>query len=649
MKWSAPADSAEDARPAFETLELVFRGIEKSEACDDGGIELAEHKAVLRGTGAASSSSSIHQGDFPPPTLPFKLDLTPDMPQCAHLGHSSLEYTLTAILTHANPTLPPLYHTVPVHLTRTSPPGSLLAGSSFASSPSAPTEAPPSISPQTISVSDPISLSVRLSRTVFRRSEPVELLVRIEVPSAEAVQNLGLRLRTVSAEMIRTITVGEIKTDDQAPAGNGKARDLAEEDGSATKYSDEIEEVEHVPATTPPQITILTRSGKSARFSPTRPIVIRLLLHPPATSSCESITQVCAIDLPLTPFADVSRCSLQSTILHNITFSVRVTVGLLSTVGSTSDSYQNRDVILTRTIYIVPDTPPSTGRSEKMREVETEQREEHQPGWMSEDGPVPTYHESAAAAAEDVDAVGEVAGTGSSWLGEGSSSSTGEGSSKAAVDTLLDEEYDGYEEISMSASLSTRAPPPTIDEDVSPPPPTPGIAASSGLPLPAPSPEHNDLLPSLTPPPDDFGSQHQEQRNQFSFIPLSIHSPAASPSTPNTSAPSSPLQLHPLYSTDIPGLSLGATGHTEGPPPPLSPSSVGMSLAAGEEGSPPPYGGAPSPSHGPRGSLTPAPSGPAVAAQPSRAAGEDRGEGRGGLLSAGAGPPPPEYSAGGHG
>jgi hypothetical protein len=303
VKWAAGPD-AQQPRPAFAKLEVVFRGIERSLGCESG-IELAEHKAVLWGLGAAGSSSDGAQqgdGDFPPPSTPFKLELTPDLPHCIHLGSSSLDYTLTAILTHIDPFIPPLVYSAPVHLTRTSPPGSLLAGSNIASA----TDPPPSTAPQTISVTDPIALSVRLSRTVFRRTEPIELLVRIEVPSAEAVQELGLRLRTVSAELVRTITVGEVGADEgqssseEEVQGNGKAKTSGLD---SVKVSSETEEIEHVQAlnsTPPPHVTILTRSGKSARFSPTRPIVIRLLLHPPATSCCESVTQV-SLHLRLIP------------------------------------------------------------------------------------------------------------------------------------------------------------------------------------------------------------------------------------------------------------------------------------------------------------------------------------------------------------
>ncbi|ORY80209.1 hypothetical protein BCR35DRAFT_352539 [Leucosporidium creatinivorum] len=583
VKWAAGPDTQQH-RPAFAKLEVVFRGIERSPGCE-AGIELAEHKTVLWGLGAAGSSSDVAQqgdGDFPPPSTPFKLELTPDLPHCIHLGSSSLDYTLTAILTHLDPSIPPLVHSAPVHLTRTSPPGSLLAGSNIASA----TDPPPSTAPQTISVSDPIALSVRLSRTVFRRSEPIELLVRIEVPSVEAVQELGLRLRTVSAELVRTITVGEIGAGEgqtsggeEQVQGNGKAKTSDVEQDKASTETEEIEHVQPPSSTPPPHVTILTRSGKSARFSPTRPIVIRLLLHPPATSCCESVTQ--------------------STILHNITFSVRVTVGLLSTVSSSSssDHHQNRDVLVSRTVFIVPDTPTPSIRSEKQREVASEATDAV-PGWMPADGPVPTYHESAATARSMGEPSGSWNASGSPSPGESSASSSGLGNGKSENDTSWDDEYDGYEEI--SASLSTRAPPPTIDEDVSPPPPSSSSIGSPSDPSPPPPaspppppPEDLDLDLDLTPPPDHFGSS---QHTSFSFIPLNSHavshstltnvssSPSSTPST--TSAPASPLVLQPLYTVSTSSLSphLDLDGTEEAPP--LSPGG-GM----GEEGSPPPYGG----------------------------------------------------------
>lgn len=142
--------------------------------------------------------------------------------------------------------------------------------------------------------------------------------------------------------------------------------------------------------------------------------------------------------------------NLQSTILHTVAFQVRVTVGLSSQATSA-----RRDVVLSQAIFIIPD-PPSLSRSSKQREVET-YAESSPPNWMPADGPVPSYHESESEPAE---------GSGSGSWGE-----------RAAASRAGEEEYDGYEE--LSASLSTRAPPPTIDEDVSPPDasadPPPGV------------------------------------------------------------------------------------------------------------------------------------------------------------------------------
>lgn len=272
-------------RPAFSRLEVTFRGVERSNG--GGEIELCEQTQILWRVGVAggSSSSTGAEEAYPPIATPFKLELTPDLPSCLHLASSSLEYTLTASLFFADSSTPPIVRCSPVHLSRTSPPGSLLAGSNLALLSDSPATTPV-IVPS--APSTPIPFSVRLPRTVFRRSEPVEVVTRVEIPDAKAIAE-GLRLRTVSAELIRTIRVSGSGGGDGRPARR-KLDDDDEVDevySSSRIYSTEACE----------QRTVLAHSGKSARFSPTRPIVIRLVLHPPAESSCESITQVCFIFL----------------------------------------------------------------------------------------------------------------------------------------------------------------------------------------------------------------------------------------------------------------------------------------------------------------------------------------------------------------
>lgn len=281
----------EGSRPAFSKLEVVFRGMERRDGAEE--IELVEQRKVLWGLGAAGSSSFSEgddSDDFPPSSR-FRIDLTQDLPHCIHLPSSSLEYTLSAILSYADPDIPPLVKCAPIHLVRTSAPGSsLLANSPVAAS----ADPPPSTAPQTLSLVEPVALNVRLSGTVFRRSEPIELLVRIEVPSAKAVQEDGLRLRTVSAELVRKVLVGGTESEDElVGAGEGEESRVNGKSVEVASTSDEIEEIAPTLLPQPPaHLTVLARSGKSCRFSPTRPVVIRLLLHHPAVISCESITQV---------------------------------------------------------------------------------------------------------------------------------------------------------------------------------------------------------------------------------------------------------------------------------------------------------------------------------------------------------------------
>lgn len=309
VKWSG---SPQSSPPRFSSLVVVFRGVETGDDEDRvTSIELCEHKQVLWGLGAAGSSTvsdgqangNSAYADMPPSSLVFKLELTPDLPHCIHLGRSSLEYTLTAILSHQDSSIPPLTHSVPVHLARTSAPDAINLAASI---------------PSTISVREPIQLSARLRRTTFRRSEPIELAVRIEVPSVQAVQDQGLRLRTVSAQLVRKIASRAVDEEQAAVVGGSDVDRLPTE-----KASDEHLEHSAVPKlpseTTAPHITVLTRSGKSARFSPTRPIVIRLLLHPPTESlSCESISQVCGLVSQICHMTDQGRPTVDHPAQHHL-------------------------------------------------------------------------------------------------------------------------------------------------------------------------------------------------------------------------------------------------------------------------------------------------------------------------------------------
>ncbi|GAA5977380.1 hypothetical protein JCM5350_002446 [Sporobolomyces pararoseus] len=539
------AGSEEEERPHFSKLVIIFRGIERVEGSE--AIELCEQKEVVWGEGAAGSSTSTSittTSAFPPTNSPFKLRITPDLPVCLHLGSSSLEYSLHAELHFSDTSLAPIVRCAPVHLARTSPPGSSLSDFNL-TSPSG--TSAPSTTPSIASTEDPLPFSIKLPRTVFRRGEPVELLARIEVPTAQAVRD-GLRLRTVSAELSRTIKVNSVSSGSTASALDP---------GRSHR-------------------TVLAHSGKSARFSPNRPIVIKLTLHPPMELSCESITQ--------------------STILHSVTFAVTVTVGLFN-INSTSNIASSTDAVLSQSILIVPPTP--TLRTDKQKEVEREleglELEDDGGGggggrWSffpppavpladspgeGIDGPVPSYVEHGA----DDPGIAAVA-------------STSDASLLRDLEEDGDEEYDGYEELSIPIA-EAGPPPPAIDDDVSPPSPSePTHPESFRLPL------------GEDPPPNEFGiyAGSQIPDSNLSLAPLS-----SAPSSPEPSSPPPPLSPLSISNGNYPLPSLA-------PPIPSLPHQPNSQYSTVPDNSspslfseylPPPYIGSNSMPSAPPGSLQP--------------------------------------------
>ncbi|GAA5842025.1 hypothetical protein JCM3766R1_005727 [Sporobolomyces carnicolor] len=530
------AGSGSQLKPSFSRLVIRFRGIERVEGAD--AIELCDQKHVLWGEGAAgtssSSSSATTASDFPPTSSPFKLRITPDLPVCLHLGSSSLEYTLSAELHYADESLPAIVRCSPVHLVRT-------ADVALSSDPDVP---PAHLVPSTVSTVEPIPCSVKLPRSVFRRGEAIELVVRIEVPTAKAVGE-GLRLRTVSAELVRTISVNSI----------------------ASGSTDGIESARNS------HRTVLAHSGKSARFSPSRPIVIRLMLHPPAELSCESITQ--------------------STILHKVSFAVTITIGLFmlrATASSASSASTVNDAVLSLPISIAPASLASRSSKEKEAEsghalMEARGMDDSPSRWPHPppppivfgdspgegiDGPVPSYVEHGA----DDPGIAAFASTSATrseaWAGH------------AGEDD--EEEYDGYEELSIPTS-EDGPPPPAIDDDISPPSPS--------------EPNHRPMFAAslsqdeTDPPPDDFAPVTCETDVGGNLLP-------SVPSSPEPSSPPPPLSPLSISRDDyaLPPLAQSRANLLSSPPGPDStfptPSAV-FPLAFGEN-LPPPYIGNSSPS-----------------------------------------------------
>ncbi|PWN44948.1 hypothetical protein IE81DRAFT_364630 [Ceraceosorus guamensis] len=327
-----------------------------------------------------------------PSTMPFTFPLTPDLPHCIHLPQGGITYALEARLVPAvrQMSSPDVFKRAPVHLTRYSPPGPLAnivasanaehlnshlnlqpEGSSSASK----------LRPHTWRLTEPVPLSIQLARTLFRRAEPIDIRIRIPPLPTGLQSEKALRLRAVEATLARVIHVRDTRrqegdqshkhqkqrADVAGSLGTWRASGLDEAPGyalaedvsgpSSTIALSHLDEEELAPAADHScrVEALLATSGKLCRFNSSRPILLRLALHPPFArvnmpfphpdhdaphggagfgagrgggGGCESITQ--------------------ETLAHTVTFIVRVKISMR---GARSES---RDVGVEKEITVIP-------------------------------------------------------------------------------------------------------------------------------------------------------------------------------------------------------------------------------------------------------------------------------------------------------
>ena len=301
-------------RSSIESVVVEFSGVERIIADGEEGssdeFELARERNVLwsnenTNNHQSASTSEVSSGSGPPGNIDFDFQLTDDLPHCCHIGSGSIKYSLTAIL-YSNSS-PPLAVTIPIHLSRTSAP--LATPSTVSSSPLA--ISPNTLSPEMYTSQHPTEVSVFFPHgtSSFRRSESIELRVRIPPPDVLLVQEKGLKLRSVSAELLRKISVRT----------------------SASSKDSEITPLVDIAAAS--LITIISKSGKSAAFSSQRSVFLNIWLQPVSAESCESITQ--------------------STIFQEVSFSVRVMTTVMGRQGDREEL-----LVLNKNVTIIPDYPP---------------------------------------------------------------------------------------------------------------------------------------------------------------------------------------------------------------------------------------------------------------------------------------------------
>lgn len=281
---------------------------------------------------------------LPSSTYLFSVPLPPDAPQCIHTSHSALEYTLTATLHPADPAVASISSTVVVHTRR------------YASHPDV-----LQTMPETQKLQEPTPVELQIPRTTFRAGEPIPLYLTIPPPNRELVLRQGIRLRNIRAELVRFVKVhpnmesgagssvsGDIISDPSSSGPAQKSNDMA------TSYALDLRQF----IGTPGGGEVVALSGTSCRLHPTRPLQIRLVLHPREGDSPHNTNDV--HNSPLHPGAEAARemstsCTSisQSTVLHDVSFSIVVHATFMNMT-----SHTERVQTMTIPIIIVSPTAP---------------------------------------------------------------------------------------------------------------------------------------------------------------------------------------------------------------------------------------------------------------------------------------------------
>jgi hypothetical protein len=156
--------------------------------------------------------------------------------------------------------------------------------------------------------------------------------VTLPVPTTHTVVNEGLRLRSVRAELVRSVQVFEPAKEAVAVA-SGRLIDGTSNHQDPPPPFTPVASSSTAPATpvadgvdTPPtavHFSAFTRSGAAARFHSSRPVRIRLLLHAAATPSTP-------VYHPLDSSHEHGDCPIsQHTVLHNVVFALEVCASFL--------------------------------------------------------------------------------------------------------------------------------------------------------------------------------------------------------------------------------------------------------------------------------------------------------------------------------
>lgn len=257
--------------------------------------------------------------DVFPSSIPFAIPLPSDTPQSIQTPHSTLGHQLTATLYPVDSHLSPLSKSLIVHTRRYTSHSYTLPSS-----------------PQTYSLDDPTRVQVQVPRNTFTSGELIPLYVTVPPPTRETVVHYGLRLRNVRAELVRVVKVKReyVETDSDSDIALDESSNI--QGGSSLGAA-----AQQPPASSKMPLSplflgssyraIIARSGASCRFHSSRPIQLRFVLHQnstgsPSDSRTNLVRVVSDAESPLVT---------QSTLLHSVTFHIKVHISFVDTSNQT--------------------------------------------------------------------------------------------------------------------------------------------------------------------------------------------------------------------------------------------------------------------------------------------------------------------------
>ncbi|EJD47822.1 hypothetical protein AURDEDRAFT_151297 [Auricularia subglabra TFB-10046 SS5] len=315
IKSAAGDDDWDRVSVALQTVEVT----------PNGSLELSRTQRELWKRSMASASTD--PASTPPSVLPFSLPLMQDAPQCIHTPYSSLEHSLTATL-HSSDGQRTLSKTVLAHTRR------------YAS----PAELP--VIPENRSVDAPARVDAQIPRVAWRAGQAIPVYVTVPPPSPALVLSEGIRLRNIRAELVQIVRIPRSTGPDDTAAAEDRvptpppqwdeldddAQSEETEDDTRSSSSDDSED-DSYPAEKcasgdgdecEPELvqytSIIAHSGAPCRFHRSRPIRIRLVLHPSTTPFTRSLPHAHDDGAP----PDCALGISQSAVLHSVRFRLRV-------------------------------------------------------------------------------------------------------------------------------------------------------------------------------------------------------------------------------------------------------------------------------------------------------------------------------------